>query len=63
MKVKVDKDLCAACGPCEEICPEIFKIEDDVAIVQMDVVPKELEEKARRAVDECPTGAIIIVEE
>ena len=29
MKAYVDKDTCIGCGLCPEICPEIFKMEDD----------------------------------
>ena len=60
MKVKVDEDLCAGCGPCEDVCPEVFEVVDDMAKVKMDVVPPELEEKCREAVESCPSEALII---
>lgn len=62
MKVVVDPDLCCGCGPCEETCPEVFKIEGDIAKVLVDVVPPENEEACRDAKDKCPTGAISIEE-
>lgn len=60
MKVTVDEDLCCGCGPCEEICPEVFYIDGDVAKVLLKEVPPALEEKARQAARDCPTGAIKI---
>ena len=60
MKVKVDKELCSGDEICVDICPEVFKMEDDVAVPQIDVIPDNLQEKCREAADECPTEAIII---
>jgi ferredoxin len=62
MKAKVDEDLCCGCGPCEEICPEVFKIEDGVAKVQADPVPPDVEATCREAMENCPTEAIAIEE-
>ena len=60
MKVRVDKELCSGDEICVDICPEVFKMEDDVAVPQIDVIPDNLQEKCREAADECPTEAIII---
>ena len=60
MKVKVDAELCSGCGPCEEVCPEVFEIVDDVAKVKGDVVPPEAEDACREAIENCPTEAISI---
>ena len=60
MKVRVDKELCSGDEICVDICPEVFKMEDDVAIPQMETVPEDLQERCREAADECPTEAIII---
>ena len=39
--------------------PEVFKLgEDDVSVVLVDEVPKELEEKVNRAIRLCPRQAI-----
>ena len=59
IRAKVDDDLCCGCGPCEEICPEVFYI-DGIARVLVDIVPLESEAKCRQAADACPTGAITI---
>jgi len=62
MKVRVDPDLCTGCGPCQEICPEVFEIRDDVSTVLVKEVPPELADAAREAADSCPPGAIIVEE-
>lgn len=62
MKAKVDENLCTGCGPCEDICPEVFKVEGDVAVVQVDVVPEDAEDSCREAMENCPTEAISIEE-
>ncbi|MGB4862887.1 MAG: ferredoxin [Tepidiformaceae bacterium] len=59
MKVKVDSDMCEGHGKCEMSAPEVFKLgEDDVSVVLVDEVPKELEEKVNRAIRLCPRQAI-----
>lgn len=63
MKVKVIDEDCAGCGPCEDICPEVFEVVDSVAKVKVDVVPPELQEAAREAADSCPAEAIVIEED
>ena len=60
MKVRVDKEMCSGDEICVDICPEVFEMKDDVAVIKMAVVPDELKEKCREAVDECPSEAIIV---
>ena len=60
MKVKIDAETCIGCGLCVETCPEVYKMQEDKAVVCVDIVPKEVEERCKKAVDECPVIAIII---
>lgn len=63
-KVKVLKDVCIGCGACQAICSDVYKIEDDgLAKVIVDEVPENLEEDAMDALENCPTSAIVEIEE
>lgn len=33
-KPVVDFDLCIGCGSCVEICPEVFELQDEKAVVK-----------------------------
>jgi ferredoxin len=65
MRVKVDGDLCQGHNRCIATAPELFEPDElGYAHEQNEGrVPKELEEKARLAVRNCPERAINIVEE
>jgi len=58
MKMKVDPDLCTACGLCEDTCPDVFKMGDEVAEVIADPVPADKEDCAIEAEEGCPVEAI-----
>lgn len=61
MKVRVDPTVCAGFSVCLGLCPDVFALHDDgYAIVRVVEVPKEFEDAVRRAVDQCPSGAISI---
>lgn len=61
MKAYVDKDTCIGCGLCPEICPEIFKMEDDEkAVASKDEVAENLVSSAKEAEEQCPVTAITV---
>ena len=60
MKVRVDADICIGCETCVDICPEIFEMNDDIAITKTDSVPADLQGSCREAEDICAVDAIII---
>lgn len=63
MKVKVDHDLCSGDGICEELCPAVFKMnDDDQADVIVDEVPADEEDAVREAAESCPEECIYIEE-
>jgi ferredoxin len=60
MKVKIDPDLCTACGLCTDSVPQVFKMGKDVAEVINPAVPANLEKAVRDAASDCPAEAIIV---
>lgn len=44
MKAIIDKDLCIGCGVYEGICPDVFAMDDDIAVVTVETVPEDLKE-------------------
>jgi ferredoxin len=60
MKVKIDADLCTACGLCTDSVPQVFKMGKDVAEVIASDVPANLEGAVKDAASDCPAEAILI---
>lgn len=60
MRAIVDTDACTGCGLCTDICPDVFELEGDVAVVRADPVPAGMEDSAQEAADSCPVDAIRI---
>jgi len=60
MTVRIDTDLCTACGLCVDDVPDVFKMGDDTAEVIVDEVPSGLESAVKDAADSCPSEAIIV---
>ena len=59
MKVKVDPELCIACGACISMAPEVYDWGDDgKAKAIVDTVPSGEEDAAREGLESCPTEAI-----
>ena len=63
MKVKIDPELCTGDEICVQLCPDVFEMQDDKAVVIMDDIPEDLQDSVRESVDSCPSEAIIIEEE
>ena len=50
---------CIGCGMCAGTCPEVFSMSDDgVAVAIETEVPEEVLDRAAKAKDGCPVGAI-----
>jgi ferredoxin len=60
MTVRIDPDLCTACGLCTDSVPQVFKMGKDVAEVISANVPANLENAVRDAASDCPAEAIIV---
>jgi ferredoxin len=63
MKVVVDFDLCESNAVCMDVCPEVFKVdEDDVLHILIENPPERLRKQVEEAVRLCPRQAISLVE-
>jgi ferredoxin len=61
MKALVDQDTCIGCGMCIDICPEVFKYNDeDKSESILNEVPEHLKDKANEAAEVCPVEAIVL---
>ncbi len=60
MKVRIDPDLCTACGLCTDGVPQVFKMGKDTAEVITPDVPANLEKAVRDAAADGPAEAILI---
>ncbi len=59
MKGYVDKDTCIGCGICPDVCPEIFKMDDDgKAVAGKEEIPEDIIDNALDAESQCPVDAI-----
>lgn len=65
MRICVDDDKCQGHNRCKTLAPELFELDDYgyASAVNDGDVPKDLEDKAKLAIDNCPEFAIEIVEE
>ena len=60
MKAKIDADACIGCSLCVTTCPEVYKMEDDKAVVFVSVVPEGAEDACKKGAEDCPVTAIVI---
>ncbi|MBV9749268.1 MAG: ferredoxin [Acetobacteraceae bacterium] len=59
-RLRINPIACEAHGLCAELLPEIIRLDDwGYPIIDVPEVPQELEALARRAVDACPTVAVV----
>ena len=65
MKVKVNQDKCIGCGNCVALSDnQLFDFDDNgLAKCILDEIPKDLEETANDAINQCPTEAIEEIKE
>ena len=55
------EDGCTACGLCEDVCPDVFSV-DDVSVINEGADLAANEEDIRQAAEECPVEVITIVD-
>lgn len=63
LRAVVDRAACCGYALCVEICPEVYRLnENSIAEILLDPVPPALEKKVRQAVAECPQSALSVEE-
>ncbi|GLY71474.1 ferredoxin [Amycolatopsis taiwanensis] len=63
MRIVADTNVCVGAGQCVLTDPKVFdQSEDDGTVIVLNEHPDDLE-KARVAVNICPSGALSLVEE
>lgn len=69
MKVTVSQEECIGCGMCIDICPKVFKYNDDFKseVIESSAEEtnetenkEEIKEKVEEAKNACPVDAIIV---
>ena len=57
-RVYVDQDECIGCGSCEEICPDVFKLNQDTEKAEVIKPQGGPEDQIQEAIDTCPVSCI-----
>lgn len=57
MNVMIE-DGCISCGLCVEICPEVFEMGEDIAVVKISPVPEQFVKDTIDAAEQCPVEVI-----
>jgi ferredoxin len=52
------EDECIACGTCEEICPEVFTLNESLGFAQVINPGGGPDDKIQEAIDSCPVQCI-----
>ncbi|MDO8734097.1 MAG: ferredoxin [Elusimicrobiota bacterium] len=58
MKAVIDKDVCTGCGLCVDTCPDVFEMQDTIAVVKVSEIPAAAEDCAKQSTSDCPVEAI-----
>ncbi|NLE20754.1 MAG: ferredoxin [Clostridiales bacterium] len=60
MKASVDQSGCIGCGLCAEICPEVFRMNDDNLAEAYGEITPDNQAAAEEARDSCPVSVITV---
>jgi ferredoxin len=58
--VRIDEEACTGCGKCVKICPQIFRMEDDLAVIINPADKHQFKKMCKKAAEACSLGAIVI---
>jgi len=57
-KIFIDEEECIGCGTCEEICPEVFKLNEKTDKAEVINQEGASEDKINEAIEGCPVECI-----
>ncbi|MEJ5377476.1 MAG: ferredoxin [bacterium] len=57
-RVYIEEDECIGCGTCQELCPEVFQLDETTQKARVLVEEGGPEELIQEAVDSCPVSCI-----
>jgi ferredoxin len=58
MNVIIDEEACIGCGSCVEVCPDVFRMNEDKEKAEIVTVQEDSEECIEEAIDTCPVSCI-----
>jgi ferredoxin len=62
LRVFADRERCCGYGVCVQLCPEVFKVDDDgLVYLEIEIVPVALAQEATEAAASCPAQALRVV--
>jgi ferredoxin len=63
VRLEIDSDACTGHGRCWSLSPDVYECDDDgYCLDPSGEVPAALEASARRGAENCPEGAIRVIE-
>jgi len=57
-RVLIDEEECIGCGSCEEICPEVFALNEDTEMAEVIKPEGGPEDLIEEAIEACPVECI-----
>ena len=54
----IGEEECIACGACEELCPEVFQVNESLGFAQVINPTGAPEDRIQEAIDNCPVQCI-----
>jgi len=62
MTVFIDEEECIGCGTCEEICPEVFRLNMEAEKAEVILSEGGPEDLIEEAIESCPSSCIYVEE-
>jgi len=57
-RVFIDEEECIGCGTCQELCPDVFELDDDTQKARVIMPEGGPEELIEEAMESCPVSCI-----